>query len=48
MMNVYDKSIQDVQRYLQWPEINLRNEHPIYFAFFQELKHKYEVTKEEV
>ena len=22
MMDVYDKSIQDVQKYLQWPEIN--------------------------
>ena len=34
MMDVYDKSIYDVQRYLQWPEINFQDEHPISFAFF--------------
>jgi hypothetical protein len=48
MMDVYDKSVYDVQRYLQWPEINCRDEHPISFAFFQELKDKYEMTKVEV
>ena len=37
MMDVYDKSIYDVQRYLQWPEINFRDEHPISFSFIQEL-----------
>ena len=36
MMNVYDKSIQDFQKYLQWPEINFQHQHPIYFDFFQE------------
>ena len=41
MMDVYDKSVYDVQRYLQWLEINLRDEHPIFFAFFQKLKDKY-------
>jgi hypothetical protein len=35
MMDVYDESIQDVQRYLQWPKINFKDEHPIYFSFFQ-------------
>ena len=45
MMDVYQKYIQDVQRYLQWPEINFRDEHPISFAFFQELEYKYEMTK---
>ena len=48
MMDVYDQSIKDVQRYIQWPEINFRDEHPIYFAFFQEVKDKYEMTKAEV
>ena len=48
MMDVYDNSIYDVQRYLQWPEINFRDEHPISFAFFQELEDKYEMTKAEV
>ena len=48
MMDVYEKSIYDVQRYLQWPEINFRDEHPISFALFQELEDKYEMTKAKV
>jgi len=48
MMDAYEKSIYDLQRYLQWPEINFRDEHPISFAFFQEIEDKYEMTKEEV
>lgn len=48
MMDVYDKSVYDVQRYLQWPEINFGVEYPISFAFFQELEDKYEMTKVEV
>jgi hypothetical protein len=47
-MDVYEKSIYDVQRYLQWSDINLRDEHPISFYFFQELEDKYEMTKAEV
>ena len=27
MMDVYDKSVQDVQKYIQWFEINFRDEH---------------------
>ena len=48
MMDVYEKSIYDVQRYLQWLKINFRYEHPIYFSFFQHLKDKYEMNKVEV
>lgn len=48
MMDVYDQSVKDVQRYLQWLEINFRDEHPNYFSFFQELEDKYEMTKVEV
>ena len=48
MMDVYEKSIYDVQRYIQWPENNFRDEHPVPFAFFQEIKDKYEMTKVEV
>ena len=48
MMDVYDKSIYDVQRYLQWSKINFIDEHPISFAFFQEIEEKCEMTKEEV
>ena len=48
MMDVYDKSVQDVQRYLQWPEINFKDEHSISFYFFQEIEDTYEVTRVEV
>ena len=48
MMNVYNKSVQDFQEYLQWPKINVRYEHPIPFSFFQKLEDAYEVVKVEV
>ena len=48
MMDVYDKSIQDVHKYLQWHEINFQDEHPIPFDFFQNLKDAYEFVKVEV
>ena len=48
LMDVYDRSFQDVQRYLQWPEINFRDEHPISFALYQEIKEKYDMTKAKV
>ena len=34
MMDLYEKSIYDIQRYIQWPEINLEDEHPVPYAFF--------------
>lgn len=34
--------------FLQWKEINFKDEHPISFAFFQEIEDKYEMTKVEV
>ena len=37
MMDIYEISINDVQRYLQWPEINFRAKHLVSFPFFQEL-----------
>ena len=45
MMDVYDKLVQDVSKYLQWPDINFQDEDPIYFSFFQEIKDTYEVVK---
>ena len=37
MMELYEKSIYDIQRYIQWPEINLEEEHLIPFSFFQNI-----------
>ena len=48
MMELYEKSIYDIQRYIQWPEINLEDEHLVSFAFFQELKDRCERIKVEV
>ena len=48
MMDVYDKSVYDVQKYIQWLEINFRDEHLVSFAFFQDLEDKYEMIKVEV
>ena len=35
VMDLYEKSIYDIQRYIQWPEINFKYEHPVPFSFFQ-------------
>jgi hypothetical protein len=48
MMELYEKSIYDIQRYIQWLEINFEDEHPVPFAFFQELEDRYEKIKEKV
>ena len=47
-MKLYEKSIYDIQRYIQWPEINFEDELPVPFAFFQELEDRYEKIKVEV
>ena len=48
MMDLYEKYIYDIQRYIQWPKINLDDEHPIPFYFFQKLEDNYENIKVEV
>ena len=48
MMDLYEKSIYDIQRYIQWPEINLEDEHPVPYAFFQKYEDSYEKIKAEV
>ena len=34
MMDLYEKSIYDIQRYIQWPQINFEDEHPVPYALF--------------
>ena len=48
MMELYEKSIYDIQIYIQWPEINFEDEHLVCFAFFQELEDSYEKIKAKV
>ena len=47
-MKLYEKSIYDIQRYIQFPKINFEDEHPVSFSFFQELEDRYERIKVEV
>ena len=48
MMDLYEKSIYDIQSIIQWPKINFKDEHPVPFAFFQNLEDNYEKIKVEV
>ena len=48
MMDLYEKYIYDIQICIQWPEINLKYEHPFPFSFFQKLEDNYEKIKVEV
>ena len=48
MMDLYEKSIYDIQRYIQCPKINFKDEHPVPFYFFQKVEDKYEKIKVEV
>ena len=45
MMDLYEKSIYDVQRYIQWPDINFRDEHLASFSLFQEIEDRYKRIK---
>ena len=48
MMDLYEKSIYDIQRYIQWLDINLEDEHSIPFSFLKNLEDGYEKIKAEV
>ena len=48
MMDLYEKSIFDIQRYIQWPEINFKDEHPVPYALFNQLEDNFEKIKAEV
>ena len=48
MMDLYEESIYDIQRYIQCPKINFEYEHPIHFSFFQNIEDIYEKIKEVV
>ena len=48
MMDLYEKYIYDIQRYIQWWEINFEDEHLVPYALFQQLEDSHEKIKEEV
>ena len=48
MMDLYEKSTYDIQRYIQWPEINFEEDHPVLITLFEQIKNDFEKVKEEV
>ena len=48
MMNLYEKVTYDIQRYIQWLEINFEDEHPIPYVLFTQLEDNFEKIKAEV
>ena len=48
MMDLYEKSIFHIQRYIRWPEINFEDEHLVPYALFKQLEDNYEKIKVEV
>ena len=48
MMDLYEKTTYDIQRYIQWPEINFKENHPVPITVFEEIEKDFERVKEEV
>ena len=47
-MDLYEKSTYDIQRYIWWPNINLKDKHPVSSTLFDQLGSDYEKVKAEV
>ena len=48
MMDLYEKVTYDIQRYVQWLEINFEDEHPVPYVLFTQLEDNFEKIKVEV
>ena len=48
MMDLYERSTYDIQRYIQWPEINFEDEHLVSYALFKQLDEYFVKVKVEV
>ena len=48
MMDLYEKTTYDIQRYIQWPEINFEENHPMLITVFKEIERYSERVKAEV
>ena len=48
MMDLYEKSTYDIQRYIQWPEINFEEEHPVPIILFEQIEKDFEKVKAKV
>ena len=48
MMDLYEKSTYDIQRYIQWPDMNFENDHPIPITLFEKIEKDFEKVKVKV
>ena len=48
MMDLYEKTTYDIQRYIKWPEINFEEDHPTPITVFEEIEKYFERVKAEV
>ena len=48
MMELYENTTYDIQRYIQWPEINFKENHPVPITVFEEIEKDFERVKAEV
>ena len=48
MMDLYEKNTYDIQRYVQWPEINFEESHPVPITVFGEIENDFEKVKAKV
>ena len=48
MMDLYEKTTYDIQRYNQWPEINFEENHPVPIIVFKEIEIYFERVKAKV
>ena len=47
-MDLYERSTYDIQRYIQWLEINFEDEHPVSYALFKQFDKDFVKVQEEV
>jgi hypothetical protein len=48
MMDLYEISIYDIQKYIQWLEINFEDEHPVPYALFKQFEDNFDKINAEV
>jgi DNA repair exonuclease SbcCD ATPase subunit len=48
MMELYEKSINDIQKYIQFPEIDFEEDHPVPITMFKQIEKGFEKVKAEV
>ena len=48
MMDLYEKSTYDIQRYVQWPETNFEEDHLVPITIFEQIEKDFEKVKAEV